>query len=331
MPFSNEIVSKAQNKLDTSRLIHKKEQESIRNKVFQSIPETYRIDAELRKSVPQAFAKSLRSGANLAEEIQMIRNKNLQLQQELSSILTLHGLDPDILTEKPLCSKCNDHGWIGTTMCTCLQEQCAKEQIESLSSIIDLKGQTFETFRLDYYDTTFWPDFNRSPRDNMKVIFQKCREYAYPFGSSPVKNLIFSGSPGLGKTFLSACIAGCVSEQNYSVVYDSASTIFSRFEEKKFNRSETSISDTNKYLNCDLLILDDLGSELTTPFVLSALYDLINIRLIENKHTVISTNLVKSSIAKKYPPQIVSRLNGNYVTLPFFGQDIRPIIKSKSF
>ena len=138
-----------------------------------------------------------------------------------------------------------------------------------------------------------------------------------------MRNLFLYGNPGLGKTFLSACIARTVSEQGYSVVYDTAGSIFARFEDQKFARDMEARDETRRYLNCDLLIVDDLGCELTTPFVQSALYTLINTRLSANKHTIISSNLTMDEVARRYSPQIASRLEGEYQALHFFGQDIR--------
>jgi DNA replication protein DnaC len=136
----------------------------------------------------------------------------------------------------------------------------------------------------------------------------------------------------LGKTFLSACIAREVSEGGFSVVYDTAGIIFSRFEEQKFSRDMQDVREakdvTRKYLRCDLLILDDLGSELTTPFVQSALYQLVNTRLIEGRSTIVSSNFTMDDLRQRYTPQIISRLEGEYETLPFFGKDIRLLKKT---
>ena len=161
----------------------------------------------------------------------------------------------------------------------------------------------------------------------MEFIFDLCSNYARKFGRFKLRNLFLSGAPGLGKTFLSACIARTVSENGFPVVYDTAVNVFARFEEQKFARdrldAEEAKDETKRYLGCDLLILDDLGSELTTPFVQSALYTLINARLMSNKQTVISSNLTMTQVRQRYTPQISSRLEGEYRVLPFYGEDIR--------
>ena len=165
----------------------------------------------------------------------------------------------------------------------------------------------------------------------MELTYDVCLNYARKFESCLFRNLLMSGAPGLGKTFLSACIARAVSEHGYSVVYDTAGNIFAQFEAKKFLRDSADGQDardeTRRYLNCDLLIVDDLGSELTTQFTQSALYELINTRLVAEWHTVISTNLSLEEIARRYNPQIASRIEGEYHVLHFFGDDIRMLKK----
>ena len=136
-------------------------------------------------------------------------------------------------------------------------------------------------------------------------------------------NLFFSGAPGLGKTFLSACIAREVSGDGHSVVYDTAQHIFSRFEAQKFTSEESANDDVSRILRCDLLIIDDLGTELTTEFVRSAFYQIVNTRLMTNKKTIISTNLSPAELSRRYGANILSRIEGAYRILPFFGDDIR--------
>ena len=206
-----------------------------------------------------------------------------------------------------------------------------QEQIQELSKLLDLGEQSFDSFSLDYYSPLPWPGESLSPRENMEFIFDVCSSYARKFGRFYFRNLFLTGAPGLGKTFLSACIARTVSESGFSVVYDTAVNIFTRFEEQKFARDRLEAGEakdeTRRYLGCDLLILDDLGSELSTPFVQSALYTLINTRLTADKRTVISSNLTMDQVRARYTPQIASRLEGEYRVLPFYGEDIRLLRK----
>ena len=162
----------------------------------------------------------------------------------------------------------------------------------------------------------------------MSYALEICREYSSKFGPTS-GNLLFSGNTGLGKTFLSASIAKVVSEKGFSVVYDTAVSVMEAFELQKFDRSGDGSAEiasrVRRYMDCDLLILDDLGTEMTTNFTQSALYTLVNGRLLRDKKTIITTNLGEAEMRKRYTPQIVSRLEGEYLPLGFAGKDIRAI------
>lgn len=332
MAYTKEVLSRAREKLKLAQKTHEQEQEALRREIYARVPRTAEIGRELRATAPRILAASLRQGLGQQEALEAVQKQNQALQAEEAALLSGAGYSPDALVPKPLCSLCGDTGWRGTEMCVCLREFCRQEQIRSLSSMLDMEGQSFSSFRLDYYDSNWWPELNRSPRQQMELVFNFCRRYAEQFGSgTPPKNLFLSGSPGLGKTFLSACIARRVSERGFSVVYDTAVNIFSRFESRQFFRGEEetrrAAEDTHRYLECDLLILDDLGSEFTASLVNASLYEIINSRLITGKQTVISSNLNLADIIKRYSPQIASRLNGEYSALLFYGQDIRNVKK----
>ena len=162
----------------------------------------------------------------------------------------------------------------------------------------------------------------------MTKTLEICRRFAdnFPNVSS---NLLMQGDTGLGKTYLSACIARVVADKGCSVCYDSAFTALEYFDRQKFGRDaedwESADRRVKRMLDCDLMILDDLGTEMTTPMSLSALYTLINTRLVNGKRMIISTNLMDEDIKKRYTPQIASRLVGEFLHLPFAGRDIRLI------
>ena len=190
--------------------------------------------------------------------------------------------------------------------------------------MLDLGSQSFDTFSLDWYSTQEIPQTGISPRKNMERNRDICVDYAYDFNEKS-GNLLLTGAPGLGKTFLSACIARVVSEKGYSVVYDTAGHVFERFEARKFSREEDdrAAEDVERILQCDLLILDDLGTEMTTAFVQSALYEIVNTRLLAGKSTIINTNLGMTELNQRYLEQVSSRIEGEYQVLIFFGEDIR--------
>ena len=333
MSYDPNVLRRAVERLENDRRTRSDQLERRRADAYTREPRLARLDRELRGTMSQLMAAALRQGESPAQAVQAIREQNLDLQRERAVLLGGLGLPEDALDDKPACPLCGDTGWRGARMCQCLQKLCTEEQIKELSKLLDLGGQAFDTFRLDYYSQTPWPGKGTSPRENMELVYEVCLNYAQKFGRFYFKNLFLSGPPGLGKTFLSACIARTVSENGYSVVYDTAGNVFAQFEARKFQRDSDdgreARDETRRYLNCDLLILDDLGSELTTQFTQSALYELVNTRLVAGRCTVISSNLSITEAAQRYAPQIASRLEGEYHVLHFFGDDIRLLKKRR--
>ncbi|MBQ3135582.1 MAG: ATP-binding protein [Oscillospiraceae bacterium] len=329
MSFDPNVLHRATERLEQTRRQRAQQIEQRRQQVYSGNPRLAEIDRELRATMTGVMTAALRQGQDPGPALAELREKNLDLQLERRDILGQLGLGPDELDDTPSCPVCNDSGWHGAAMCDCLRSLCTQEQIRDLSSLLNLGEQSFDRFRMDYYSTQPHPSTGISPRENMELVLDVCQNYAHKFGAFYFRNLFLSGAPGLGKTFLSACIARTVSEAGHSVVYDTAGNVFARFEEQKFTRDVEAKDETRRYLNCDLLILDDLGCELTTQFVQSALYTLVNTRLAAGLHTVISSNLSMDEVSRRYSPQIASRLAGEYHVLHFFGDDIRLLKKNQ--
>ena len=333
MAYDANVLRRATERLDRERRERQERTERLRALAYSRQPALEKLDRELQGTMAQLVAAALRQGEDPAQAVRQVRDRNLALQRERAGLLADLGLAEDALDDRPACPLCNDTGWQGAKMCRCLRELCTQEQIAELSKLLDLGEQSFETFQVDYYSDVYWPDKGTSPRERMEMIKDICYNYAVKFDRFFTKNLFLSGPPGLGKTFLSACIARTVSEGGHSVVYDTAANIFAQFEARKFQRDsqdgQEARDETRRYLNCDLLILDDLGSELTTQFTQSVLYELINARLVAGRHTVISSNLSMEEAARRYSPQIASRLEGEYHVLHFFGEYIRLLNKNR--
>jgi DNA replication protein DnaC len=332
MAYDPIVLRRATEELERRRSQQQTSRARLRADAYRRQPRLEQLDRQLQGTMAQLVSAALRKGEDPARAVREIRGQNLALQQERAALLEQLGLERDALEDAPNCPLCGDSGWRGTRMCACLKEIYTREQNRELSKLLDLGSQSFETFRMDYYSPVAQSSQFMSPRENMEWVLRACRDFVENFGKGGVRNLYFHGSPGLGKTFLSACIARAVSEQGYSVVYDTAGNIFAQFEQRKFQRFEDSRQardETRRYLNCDLLILDDLGSELTTQFTQSALYELINTRLVAGRKTVISSNLSLPEMAQRYSPQIASRIGGEFHDLWFFGEDIRILKKQR--
>lgn len=333
MAYDSAVLRRASQRLEWTRKEREQRQEELRRSIYSQCPELADIDRQLKGTILDIITSSLRKGSDPGPALQVIRDKNMDLQQRQTRLLQELGYPPDALSDTPTCKKCGDSGWVGSHMCDCLQALCAQEQVKELSKLLDLGDQSFDHFSPEWYSPLPWPGESLPPKENMEFIYDFCLNYAQKFGKFLFPNLLLTGDPGLGKTFLSACMARTVAENGFSVVYDTAVNLFARFEEQKFSKSvqegQEAKDETRRYLNCDLLILDDLGSELTTPFVQTALYTLINTRLTQGRATVISTNLSMDGIRQRYNGQTASRLEGEYRVLRFYGEDIRLQRKSK--
>ena len=298
--------------------------------VYGRLPRIREIDQRLRETMAACIELAMTPGSESELRLAALGQENLDLQDESRTLLAQAGYAPDYLDDTPLCLICKDTGHDGLTLCVCLSELYRSLQAAELSSILNIGEEHFDAFSLDYYDDRIiLPECGMTARENMEIKYQVCREYAAHFGPRS-GNLFLTGAPGLGKTFLSSCIAKTVSESGHSVVYDTAGSLFARFEAEKFRRGDDSDAlqnDIDRYLTCDLLILDDLGTEWVTPLVISTLYTLLNTRLLSKKQTIISSNYSMDALSAKYNPQIMSRLEGEYEALTFFGEDIRKLKK----
>ena len=309
MAYSTEVVRRARARLSQAKADRESENREHLQRAYNTVPRLAEIDKQLRVTMASAIGAVFSAGGDVQAAVNEAKEKNLALQAERENLVNEY-FEEGFLDDSPICDVCGGSGYIGSNMCECLRELCRQEQKKELT-FLNVGRETFDQFRLDYY-----PD-----RIDPKRTLQTCRRYAYSF-SEKSGNLLFSGDTGLGKTFLSACIARTVADNGYSVVYESAGHLFSKLERAKFGGDEEARADAEKYTACDLLIIDDLGTEMGGQFVTSALYTLINDRLLSRKSTII-TNLDVESLSHRYSPQIVSRLRGDYTRVAFLGDDIR--------
>ena len=321
MAYSEQVLRRARARLEQAKQERERENAAHRQEAYERYPRLKEIDRELQLTMAQLMATALRHGEDPTQAIAQIRDRNLALQRERDWILEAGDFEEGFFDDAPVCAKCGGTGYEGNQMCSCLRELCRQEQKKELTSLLGSGRESFDTFRLDVYSDVYDDTLGTSPRKLMQSNFNICRRYAQNF-TPQSGNLLFSGATGLGKTFLSACIARQVADRGFSVVYETAIRMFADFEAEKFGGEEQR-GLTHKYLACDLLIIDDIGTEMTTQFTISAMYNIINTRLMDGKATVISTNLVPEAIEGRYSPQIASRILGTYRLIKFAGSDIR--------
>ncbi|MDR3209042.1 MAG: ATP-binding protein [Oscillospiraceae bacterium] len=315
----------AERRRERERELHRREAE-----VTARVPRARELQAALRETMADLLSAALDRNTSPAR-LEDIERRNLDLQERLFRAMEASGYPRGYLDGAPACEVCGDKGYVGTAPCACLMELYRAEQKKALSSLLKLGNERFESFDLTYYDASPDAETGVSPREHMRFVFNMCEGYARGFGKGSY-NLYFCGAPGLGKTFLAACVARVVAERGHSVVYEPFTAIFAKLEDEKFSRgedTERTRAETKRFRECDLLIADDLGMEMQTSFTTAALYELINTRLITGKKTIITSNLGVEELRRRYTPQITSRLEGEYQVLPFYGSDIRALKKER--
>ena len=298
-----------------------------RQEVYARVPALRQVDGQLAALVGRTAAAAL-GGADL----ETIRRQSLELQARRAELLVENGWPMDWLDGAWSCPKCRDTGYVDGRMCSCLKTLYDQAQTRELSALMKLGSESFGTFDLGLYDDRPDPASGVAPRTQMETVFGVCYDYALGFSKSRL-NLLFRGGTGLGKTFLAACIAREVACQGFSVVYETAADAARTFERERSFRDEQDAAEAReqarRMAECDLLILDDLGTETLTDPIRSALYELVNGRLCARRRTVITTNLTAAQTARRYGPQLASRLEGEYQTLTFAGSDIRILKKER--
>lgn len=322
MAYSAEVVRKARDLLAQEKEDRESQNRERLANAYRQVPRLRQIDISLRSTMAQAAQAAFSQGsADGRELLSQAREKNLALQRERDALIA-ENFPEGYLDERPICQRCGGTGYLGSNMCHCLEERCRREQ-QKIVSVLSGNQDNFGSFRLDYYSDMVDPKFGASPRTIMAGNLQTCRRYAMTVTQTEGGNLLFVGGTGLGKTFLSACIARTVTERGYSVAYESSGHLFSMLEQAKFGGDEESRRSARYFSQCDLLILDDLGTEVPGQFVTASLYTLLNDRIMAGKPMVVSTNLTIEDLKKRYTPQIVSRLRGSFTMLTFVGEDIR--------
>lgn len=225
----------------------------------------------------------------------------------------------DIKEPTPDCPICGDTGYIGGKICGCVKRKAAEIMLSELSEEMPLENSRFDNFNLNYYKDEDGKSGN--PRRRMTAILKVCTEYVIGFDPKKSKNLLFMGSAGLGKTHLTLAIVSGLIEKGFVPVYGSAENLFAKIEKEKFSGENRGAYES--MTACDLLVIDDLGAEMATAFTKSALYNLVNTRLLSGRPTIINTNLSMKEIETRYTARISSRLIGSFDAYKFIGNDIR--------
>ncbi len=301
-----------------------------KQEIGEEIPEIDEIDREITRIMLKIAREALgtKDEQIIARRMNTAKERTDALITRQKALLRDHGYPEDYFEMRPRCEICEDYGYVDADPCICFTEECRKEEIRELSRVLDIEGQNFDSFDSELYsDRVSDGEQGMSPRDNIEAFMDYFSEYARHFGADS-KSLLFYGGTGLGKTFMSSCIAKEVVGRGFSVVYDTAISIFTALEREKFRSiSEEERRDLKRYEVCDLLIIDDLGTEMVTDFIRTALYQLINTRMNSGRPMIINTNLSPKEIGTRYSSQIESRIRNTFECFRFFGRDVRQVKK----
>lgn len=324
-----DILRTIEREYEQKRTIAEKNTEYLKNETYEKNPKLAEIDRLIKKLGIEASKTTLVANEQDKEQIlKDLTTKIEDLKKEKQAILDKCGVS---LKPNYECDKCKDTGYITidlkTQMCTCMKQKLINESYNK-SNLYRLKNDTFENFNESLYDDKANIEkygINVSPKENIAKIKGLCIDFIENFESAEQKNLLFTGTPGVGKTFLSGCIANEILKKGYTVLYQTSPLLLDSIFEYKFNQKNASSKELyDSLFNVNLLIIDDLGTENLTAARFAELFTVINARLLNPKtKTIISTNLSLENLAKTYDSRVLSRLIGNFNICRFIGDDIR--------
>ena len=312
------------NKYNNRRLDNSIKQDKRLKEIYEKIPQIKECDLKISSLAVNAARSALNGDTSLKDHL---KEDIANVSNQKKALLMANGYQSDYLEPIYDCPICKDTGFVNGQPCECLQKEVIKSlyTTEELNDI--LQKENFSTFNFDLYSNNFVDEVTGvTALDNIKDVVTFCKEFVDNFDNIDNNSILFYGRAGSGKTFLINCIAKELIEKSYSVIYLSAVQLFDLLADYSFKRSNTTIYrqiSFDELLRCDLLIIDDLGTEMSNSFTESSLFDCLNERLIHQKSTIISTNFSLQELQQKYEERIFSRTAGNYTPLKIFGDDIR--------
>ncbi|MBQ8357400.1 MAG: ATP-binding protein [Clostridia bacterium] len=317
MAYNKENYRRIRAAYQTKYLKAYEEAERRMEELHQKSPAIAEIDRKLAATGAEIALAALGTGGSYREKLAEVEKKNRALQEKREALLEELGYPADYTLPPYECPYCHDSGFVDTKMCECMRRELVLAAYDSSGLGELMRTQSFETFSPDYYAAD--PAESATMRKNFELL----RDYAEGFGPG-ADSLILCGATGLGKTHLSTAVARRVIERGYDVYYTGAIAMFADFEHARFGTGlgEQAV-DPARYVDCDLLILDDLGTEVTNQFTNSCLYMILDNRINLHRPTIINTNLTGKEIKARYTDRIASRILGGFNPLLFTGTDVR--------
>ena len=297
-----------------------------KNDVYSQIPEFKKLDDEISKVVLQLAKLVLQNPSNKENIILESKKKMDELKSQKKELLTKYKVPNGYLEIQHDCNVCKDKGFLDNGhKCNCLKQEIINEAYKMSNISRMLEKENFTTLDTSIFSSEKDPESNISPQQNMLQIVSICESFILDFDKDNGENLLFYGDTGLGKTFMCNCIAKSLLDKGHLVIYQTAFKMFEIIEDYKFKNADSHISKENyeNLFDCDLLIIDDLGTELTNSFTNSELFNILNTRLLSGKKTIISTNLSPMQLGSNYAQRIFSRIFDRFKMVKFIGKDLR--------
>lgn len=319
MGYTREVYDAAVKELENRRARAVAAAAALRRDMTAKNPRLSAIENALADTGAK-LSHAILSGGDIDTAVAAIKEENLKLQKEMADILKKQGCTTANFDPQYTCPTCSDTGYAHGERCVCLQKLLREISAKQVCKGMTATAARFEDLDLTFYDDNKAEGQTMSPRDRMRRVFAFCEQYAAQFHLQ-MPSLLLRGATGTGKTHVSLAIAATVAANGFSVLYQPAGKLFHTLEREHFGKLAGDTAEIA--LHCDLLVLDDLGTEFDTAFTTATLYNIINSRMLDGLPTVISTNLTQEGLQERYGDQITSRITGGFEPLLFVGMDIR--------
>ena len=321
MAYDGRVLARAGQILHDRAQAHENEQNARAERLSALCPELGAIGTQLRRTVIGVISEALSSGANVQENLKKAREENRRLHARRSELLLSLGYPSDYLDRAPLCPLCSDSGYTENGMCTCLRRIYCGELAAALHAACGVAPVSLDDFDLSVFSDERSPGERTTVRESMRYNVHICRQFVdQPLSGD---SLFFCGQPGTGKTYLAAAAGYALCEKGVYLLYVSAGMLFAAYEDDRFRRTDEARAEIRRWESCDVLILDDLGTETASSLNASALYQLLNARLAAGKSTILCAGFGVEELSRRYGPQTASRVGGSFRTLYFRGEDLR--------
>ncbi len=328
MGLNNSQYNQVMREYEQQQLKNRYEQQRRVEEVYARVPQIGALDEEIRSQGARSARMALKGDTEAGRRF---RENLADLREQKQVLLAAAGYPPDYMDMHYQCPACKDTGYENGRRCRCF-EQARTRILYAQSNIRQvLERENFDTLSYSWYDGERRLErLGMTELDYMKMVVAKCREFAAGFPEKG-RNLLFTGSTGVGKTFLTNCIAKALIDRYISVIYLTSQDLFELLSRYKFGRDlqEDTEEACRHILECEMLIIDDLGTEVNNTFVSSQLFYCINERILREKGTIISTNLSVGVLQDTYSDRVTSRIMSHYAAIPLYGEDIR--VKKKNF